>query len=329
MGRTKLELAISAFLSVLLMLGLPSQAQTQSSLSDALSRSISGAKRNDAKRTRDEATRVYEEVLGGDLDAPPAKRRIALKSRAAVYEQVKQYDRADADFGAALALEPSDPSDYLDRGYFRLRLGRYADAIADFTAGSRIEPRNARYRYAVGRVYAAMRNYPGAIEQYDQAIRLSPRDALTFVSRAEASVYLKNYADALADYDRAIRLGLKRPNERLFAYLGHGYAALVTDDFETAVADFDVALEVEPTEVNAWMWRGYANERLGRVDLAIADYEHAGMVDPDNSAARAGLRRLRSKEGAPSQPDFAIDQQRTQLAADSLPDALPRRRPQM
>jgi tetratricopeptide (TPR) repeat protein len=328
MGRTTMDLAICALLSGLLVVALPSQAQTQSGLSDALKRSISGAKRNDTIRQRDEATRVYEEVLGEELDPTPAKRRVALKSRAAVYEKVNQTDRAEADYTAALALDPADPADYIDRGYFRLRMGRYADAIADFTAGARLEPKNPRFRYAVGRVYAAMRNYPSAIEQYGQAIRIAPRDPTAFVSRAEANIHLKNYAEAQTDYDRAIKLGLKRPGERLFAYLGRGYVALVTDDFDTAVEDFDIALEIEPGAVNAWMWRGYANERMGRFDLAVTDYERAIMVEPDNTTARSNLRRLRSRDGAATPPDFQVDD-RTRLAADSAPDLLPRRRPQM
>ena len=329
MARTRVDLAICALLSGLLVVALPSQAQTQSGLSDALSRSISGARRNDSLRQRDEATRVYEEALGEEFDGNPAKQRVALKSRAAVYEQLRQYDRAEADYSAALALDPADPADYLDRGYFRLRMGRSADAIADFTAGGRLEPRNPRFRYAMGRVYASLRNYPSAIEQYNQAIRIAPRDPTAFLSRAEANVYLKNYTEAQADYDRAIKLGLKRPGERLFAYMGRGYVALVSEDFDVAVEDFDIALEIEPGAVNAWMWRGYANERRGRFDLALADYERASMVEPDNTVARTSLRRLRSREGVvAAQPDFQIDD-RTRLAADNGPGLLPRRRPQM
>ena len=323
-----MDLAICAILSGLLVIALPSQAQPQSGLSDALKRSISGAKRNDSVRQRDEATRVYEELLGEELDPTPAKRRVALKSRAAVYEKLGQHDRAEADYSAALALDPADPNDYIDRGYFRLRMGRYVDAISDFTAGSKLDPRSPRFRYAVGRVYAAMRNYPSAIEHYGQAIRIAPRDPMAFLSRAEANIHLKNYAEAQTDYERAIKLGLKRPGERLFAHLGRGYVALVTDDFGTAVEDFDIALEIEPGTVNAWMWRAYANERLGRYDLALADYERAIMVEPDNTTARSNLRRLRSRDGAASQPDFQVDD-RTRLAADSGPGLLPRRRPQM
>jgi tetratricopeptide (TPR) repeat protein len=174
-----------------------------------------------------------------------------------------------------------------------------------------------------------MRNYPAAIEQYGQVIRAAPRDAVAVLSRAEANIHLKNYADAQSDYDRAVRLGLRRPVERLFAHLGRGYLQLVKEDFEAAVADFDVALEVEPYAVNLWMWRGYANERLGRVDAAVADYERADMIEPGNGVVRASLRRARSREAGPTpEPSFQIDDS-ARLVAESQPGPLPRRRPQM
>jgi Flp pilus assembly protein TadD len=76
---------------------------------------------------RDEATRVFEDVLGDEATATPEKRRVALKARAAVYEQAREYDRADADYSAALALQPADTVDYIDRGFFRLPTGPVAD----------------------------------------------------------------------------------------------------------------------------------------------------------------------------------------------------------
>jgi tetratricopeptide (TPR) repeat protein len=320
---------IGAALGALLVVAVPTQAQPQSGLSEKLSKSITGARRFDGMRMRDEAARVFEDMLGDESTATPAKRRIALKARAWVYEQAREYDRAEADYSAALALVPADTTDYVDRGYFRLRQRRYADAIADFTAGGRLDPGNPRFRYAVGRVYAAMRNYPAAIEQYDLAIRVAPRDAVTFLSRAEANVHLKNYADAQSDYDRAVRIGLRRPGERLFAHLGRGYLQLVKEDFEAAVADFDLALEVEPYAVNLWMWRGYANERLGRIEAAIADYERANNVDPGNGVVIASLRRVRSRDAGPApEPSFQIDDN-TRLFAESQPGLVPRLRPQM
>lgn len=330
MGRPCLDVTICATLAGLLVCAVPTQAQTQSSLSEKLSKTITDVKRsegNSGNQLND--IKSYEEMLGDFATNPVDKRRVALKSRAFVFEQARELDRAEADYTAATKLEPVAAADFADRGYFYLRSGRYGEAIADFVAGGRLEPKSSRYRFAVGRVHAAMRNYIAAIDHYSQAIRLNPRDSLAYLSRAEANVYLKNYAEAKSDYERAIRLGLPRPADKLFGHLGRGYISLVSDEFDAAVVDFEAALRVEPIALNGWLWLAYANERRGRIDLAIDAYERALLVEPGHGVIFSNLRRLRSKEPvAAPVPSFQIDE-RLRLAADSVPGILPRKRPQM
>ena len=229
-----------------------------------------------------------------DPNAPVDMKRRALTSRAAVYEAAGDFAAAEADFAAALALAPVDPALYAARGYFYLRTKRFGDALEDFLTGARLDPANPRYPFAAGRLQATRGNYSAAIVFYDQALRLNPRDASYLLARGEAHVRLAKLAEARADYDSAIAIGLTRPNDRYFAYLGRGYIGLVTRDYSHAASDFDQALAVEPDAINALLWRGYAREKGGRADLALADYERAVAADPKDAWARANLRRLRS-----------------------------------
>jgi tetratricopeptide (TPR) repeat protein len=324
--------AICVLIGALILASVPTAAQTQSSLSEKLKKSIDAnrrVERGNAENVNEEARKAYESVLGDEADATPERRRIALKSRAWVHEQANELDRAEADYTAALRMEPADVGDYADRGYFYLRTGRYGDAINDFDTGARLAPSMSRYRFAIGRVHAAMRNYHAAVEFYGEAIRINSRDAVAFLSRAEAEVHLKKYTSAKSDYDRAIAIGLRRPTERLFAYLGRGYVALMNEDLDAAASDFEAALDSDPTYLNAWLWLGCANERRGRLDLAIDAYERALMIEPGNVTIGSRLRRLRSKEPSPSDmPDFQIDD-RARLVAEMRPGIVPRRRPQL
>jgi tetratricopeptide (TPR) repeat protein len=330
MSRPCLDVTICATLAGLLVCAMPTQAQTQSSLSEKLSKTITDVKRSEGGGANPLTDiKSYEEMLGDFATNPTDKRRVALKSRAFVYEQAQEFDRAEADYTASTKLEPASAADFGDRGYFYLRTGRYGEAIADFVAGGQIEPKSSRYRFAIGRVHAAMRNYTAAIDHYTQAIRPNPRDSAAYLSRAESYVYLKKYAEAKSDYERAIKLGLPRPADKLFGYLGRGFVSLVTDDFDAAAADFEIAIRLEPITLNGWLWLAYANERRNRIDLAIDAYERALLVEPTNAVIFANLRRLRSKEPtAAPVPTFQIDE-RMRLAADSPPGILPRKRPQM
>jgi tetratricopeptide (TPR) repeat protein len=90
-----------------------------------------------AERARDYQTAadLYTRALE-DGPRPAAIRRNLLRQRAFAYEDLRRYDRAEADYNSALQIEPIDPDFYAKRGFYFTRRGRYDDALADFRRGS-------------------------------------------------------------------------------------------------------------------------------------------------------------------------------------------------
>src|SRR5258707_1275870 len=115
---------------------------------------------------------------------------------------------------------------YGDRGYFYIRLGRFAEAFEDFNAGMQLDAANPRYRFGAGRAQALLGNYAAAADLYGEAIKLSPRDPTFYLARAEAYIRLDQPRLARADYDQALKIKLPRPIDSYFATLGRGFAAL-------------------------------------------------------------------------------------------------------
>jgi Flp pilus assembly protein TadD len=222
------------------------------------------------------------------------KLRQLLKGRAAIYEMIEEFGRAEADFNALVEVKPQNPIVYSDRGYFYMRQSRFSEAARDFVTGSRLAPSQAEFNYGAGRAFARMGDYGAAVVHYGEAIRLAPNDSIPRMSRAEALLQLARYEEARSDYDLALTLGPQQRSDRLFAYFGRGYASIFTGDFTGAVRDMDAALAVQPDMVRAVVWRGYARERLGQRDGALADYEAALRVNPDDNWLRASVRRMRS-----------------------------------
>jgi tetratricopeptide (TPR) repeat protein len=66
--------------------------------------------------------------------------RNLLRQRALSYKDLKQCDRAEADYNAALQIEPLDPDFYAKRGFYFSRRGRHDDALADFRKGGELVP---------------------------------------------------------------------------------------------------------------------------------------------------------------------------------------------
>lgn len=283
-----------AILLGLLSLALWAPPVRSESFSEKLTRQLNSNAQRESLKALERGLAVDEAAIRSTLPEG-ADRRVVLRTRAAVYEKVADFERAEADFTAALSLSPSDPTPYLDRGYFYLRRQRYGDALTDFMAGARMEPRKTAYPYAIGRVYAAMGEHERAIGSYTDAMRIDPQDARALLARAEAKINLDRFDEAKIDYNRALRSALRGPTDRFYAYLGRGYAAMVLQDYDAAIADFDNALAIDEKAFNAIVWRAYANEKRGRTDLAIEDYERAAAYDPADAATRTSLQRLRSK----------------------------------
>jgi tetratricopeptide (TPR) repeat protein len=288
--KTSIALCLGASLASVaaLLQGAPANAAP----SETLSQQVRDAQSAEAKWQFGKAIDIYGLALG----AAPSDQslRQLLKRRALAFEKISLLPKAEVDFTSALAVVPVDPMLYADRGYFYLRHKRYDLATGDFATGARIEPRSPLFRFAMGRVRAAMSDYLGAIECYNDALLLDHKYGPAILSRAEAYVHLNRLEEAKADYDRAVGLDFRREGDRFYSFLGRGYVNIRLEDFTGAIRDLDEALETEPTDMNALLFRGYAYERQGSADLALRDYERAFVANPENSWIRAGLRRLRS-----------------------------------
>jgi tetratricopeptide (TPR) repeat protein len=241
------------------------------------------------------AVDLYTEALE-DGSRPAAVRRNLIRQRAWAYEYLHQYDRAEADYDAALQIEPVEPDFYAKRGFYFLRRGRTDDALADFHKGSQLAPKDGGYPYGEGQVYDKLGQYEKAVERYTEAIRRNATVTTYYRERGSAYNYLHKYNEALADYDKAIALGLPYPSlfprEVAMSNLGRGYALLQLAQYRRAIDDFDVVLKLVPRSSTALAWRGAAYQGLGYREKAVADYKSALAIDPNSERAINGLKSL-------------------------------------
>jgi tetratricopeptide (TPR) repeat protein len=249
-----------------------------------------------AERARDYQTAVdlYTQALQ-EGSHPAAVRRNLIRQRAFAYESLHQYDSAEADYNAALQIEPVDPDFYAKRGFYFLRRGRYDDALADFRRGSELDPKDGGYPYGEGEVYATLGQHEKAVERLTEAIRRNAKVTTYYRKRGSAYNYLGKHNDAVADYDKALALGyypFSIPREEAHSNLGRGYALLQLKQYRRAIDDFDVVLKVVPRASTALAWRGTAYQGLGNREKAVADYKSALAIDPSIERAIGGLKSL-------------------------------------
>ena len=286
-----LDLYVRAHISTLANLPPPNYEVLPSD--DALTALHKRARQAERAHEYQRAADLYTQGLA-DTSYPAPARRDMLRQRAFAYENLHQYDRAEADYNAALQIEPLDPDFYAKRGFYFTRRARYDDALADFRKGGELVPTDGGFPFGEGGVYDKLGQHDKAVERYTEAIRRNPNIANYYRERGSAYNYLGKFSDAQADYDKALALGypIPVPGETAYSNLGRGYASLHLDQYRRAIDDFDAVLKVVPRSSTALAWRGAAHQGLGHGPDAIADYKAALAIDPKSERAIAGLKSL-------------------------------------
>jgi tetratricopeptide (TPR) repeat protein len=201
-------------------------------------------------------------------------RAIAYNNRGIAYFETQDYDRALADYNAAIRLDPEFAAATYNRGNAYRAKGDNDRAIIDYNEALRIRPDSRAY-FNRGSAYRAKGDHDRAIADYNEAIRLDPNYALSYGNRGIAYAAKGDNDRAIADYDEAIRLNPRYAN----AYGNRGLAYAAKGDLDRAIADYDEALRIRPGAIDRNN-RGLAYHRQMDHDRAIADYDEATRLDP-------------------------------------------------
>jgi tetratricopeptide (TPR) repeat protein len=97
---------------------------------------------------------------------------------------------------------------------------------------------------------------------------------------------------------------LDRFNE--IAYYNRGIAFWMMGDPDSALADFDRAISINPSSLNALLWRGRVKQNSGDLDGAIADYDRVITLNPRSAHAlnNRGIARQAKRDLQGAVDDF-------------------------
>ncbi|MGB5632371.1 MAG: tetratricopeptide repeat-containing serine protease family protein [Waterburya sp.] len=110
-----------------------------------------------------------------------------------------------------------------------------------------------------------------------EAAEENPKNALAVYYQGLIDYTKRDINSAIANYDRALQVN---PNFAL-AYFSRGLANYRLGNKSKALADYDNALRVNPVDPWSYLNRGIVREDLQDTSGALADYNQAIKIDPD------------------------------------------------
>ena len=199
--------------------------------------------------------------------------------RGEIHSKLKQHEKAIADVKKAIEISPKHVSDYLNRSHVYLELKEYEQAIADLNKAIDVNPEYVTSYLVRGHFHFLLKYYKKAIADFNKAIETNPRDAIAYNFRGLAYHELKDYDKAIADFNKAIAIDPKHESY----YFIRGYVYLEQKQYEKAIVDFSKAIEINPKYVIAYDARGLAYLESKQYKKALDDSNKAIELNPENA----------------------------------------------
>ena len=260
-----------------------------------------------------DSEQVYLAVLKHD-----SQNRYALESIGYLMRDEGKIPQAEQYFHLMAKMYPDDYVPYLALGDMYTSLDRLDDAEVAYEQGYKIAPQNAAI--VAGGSNAAIQNHkfqlastwihrstPGMMDdpriqreweralffegKYRESAQLGYKVIAQRPNDLDGAVYLAydlynlgRYDDCMALASRYEAILTKEPNFPLLEGHVHKQQALLNE----AVDDYGRALQRDPKMVEAYVNRGYVENDLQNAEAAVADFDVALKLQPNNGSARLG-----------------------------------------
>jgi tetratricopeptide (TPR) repeat protein len=233
-------------------------------------------------------------------------------AEASVLLDKKEYVKALESANAAVTANPQEATAYYARGRVYQALKLFKEASADYQKGLSLHSADPEILNRIGSVYLANGDYDLAIDLYNGLLSSktqSPRD-YQYANRAIAYTKTGQYQKAIDDFEQAIRM-----NSKEISFLaGDAYAYAQLKKPVQAISIYNSVLSRQPKNIDALVHRGWCHSQMSEDALALADMRRAGKIAPKDARPLYFEARFWSDR---KQPAKAMDYFNKAIAVDS------------
>lgn len=121
-------------------------------------------------------------------------------------------------------------------------------------------------------------NYQKGLEYIEKALEISPYDPTFLTERGTLYLHLGERTKCLKDMDTVVNLEPKNG----YRYSCRAYCRSFFKDIDGAVADYEVAVQLDPEDAIAYNNLGLLLERKGAMDRAKKNFNKADQISKEN-----------------------------------------------
>lgn len=228
----------------------------------------------------DQAVHDFDAAIKLDPEEPATH-----EARGVALLMLKKYDEAKASLTKAIELNPDGPLPYMHRGRLLAEEKEFQAALEDFNKSLELDGDNMAALLFRARLHQQMKNEKAAREDLDRALQERPGLAPALELRAIVAAGAGDYRQAIKDFEELLKVAPKNPD--LLTQIGVLYQ--VSKRPRAAAEKFTEALEQKEDNFAALRGRGDAYLSVGKQAEAIADYEKAMKLRPDDTGVLNNL----------------------------------------
>jgi tetratricopeptide (TPR) repeat protein len=219
------------------------------------------------------------------------------------YMAADQWDQAEQQVHASLAIQDNDNSGHATLGTILAHRGDTAGAMDEYRRALQINPNYVFAHRNLAKLLMDARQWPEAISEFTAALQRDPIDPQGWEQLAECYMATSDWPDAIQAAQHSLTLRRDGPT----AWLLLAVACQQMHDFDHALMAYREGIALQPGNLQARLQVAAILTGLGRWDDAVAEYQHIEDIDGTFAPAYAGLAdvydRMGNKAAAKMQRD--------------------------
>ncbi len=227
-----------------------------------------------------------------------------------------------------VVAQKQDARYYYFEGEEALEQNKYTLALAHYNECIRLDPYYMECYHSRAAAKEALGDIKGALVDYSIYVESKPDQADALLSRAVIRYRLGQYLPAREDFLLLLRLPPGETNKIIFRQgeggtdkiftrqnSNHGevlnYLGLIETklkNYPKAFTYLDSALKADPGEAQYYVNRGLTKEHVMDTLGALADYQHALLLDPSNGQATHNIAVIKRSRGEQTESEKLLNE---------------------